>query len=355
MNLVSFRYAKVEVSVSAPIVPFRETIIEPPKIDRVNEVIQDQNQPIKSVVTRESEKKEEDALEEGLLEVYTSNRKCVLHVRAAPLPESVTRLLNNHPTIIKTLDQNTTARINDKSECENEVKMNTATIEALNDLKAKLKKEFEHAGDFWKDAVDQMWSFGPRRNGPNILLNRIPGYQRPSVWSSIEKSTSSMQCRNFDSSVVNGFQMATLSGPLCDEPMVGVCFVVKKWDYVTVEGTSLKSRTKHPAQPQVDGEVKVNSRSRTAVDCDETLDCGSTEEDSHVSKQKQVAFGPFSGQLMSCMRDGCRRAYQAQPQRLSVAMYKCTIQATTEVLGKLRHKNIHTCLSGPLTSVQHPA
>ncbi|XP_046350555.2 elongation factor-like GTPase 1 [Haliotis rufescens] len=329
------RYAKVEVSASAPIVPFRETIIEPPKIDRVNEAIQDQNQPIKSVVTRESEKKEEDALEEGLIEVYTSNRKCVLHVRAAPLPESVTCLLNNHPTIIKTLDQNTTARINDKSECENEVKMNTATIEALNDLKAKLKKEFEHAGDFWKDAVDQMWSFGPRRNGPNILLNRIPGYQRPSVWSSIEKSTSSMQCRNFDSSVVNGFQMATLSGPLCDEPMVGVCFVVKKWDYVTVEGTSLKSRTKRSAQPQVNGEVKVNSRSRTAVDCDETLDCDSTEEDSHVSKQKQVAFGPFSGQLMSCMRDGCRRAYQAQPQRLSVAMYKCTIQATTEVLGKL--------------------
>ncbi|XP_046553975.1 elongation factor-like GTPase 1 isoform X1 [Haliotis rubra] len=329
------RYAKVEVSASAPIVPFRETIIDPPKIDRVNEAIQDQNQPIKAAITREGETEEEDALEEGLIEVYTSNRKCVLHVRAAPLPESVTCLLSNHPTIIKSLEQNTTARFSDKSECESEVKMNTATIEALKDLKAKLKKEFEHSGDFWNDAVDQIWSFGPRRNGPNILLNRIPGYQRPSVWSSIEKSTCSMQCQNFDSSVVNGFQMATLSGPLCDEPMIGVCFVVEKWDYVNVESSSVKSRTKRSGQPQVNGEVKVSSRSRTAADCDEKLDCDSPEEDSHVSKQKQVAFGPFSGQLMSCMRDGCRRSYQAQPQRLSVAMYKCTIQATTEVLGKL--------------------
>ena len=31
-------------------------------------------------------------------------------------------------------------------------------------------------------------------------------------------------------SMINGFQMATLSGPLCEEPMMGVCFVLKKWE-----------------------------------------------------------------------------------------------------------------------------
>lgn len=30
--------------------------------------------------------------------------------------------------------------------------------------------------------------------------------------------------------MINGFQLATFAGPLCEEPMMGVCFVVKKWE-----------------------------------------------------------------------------------------------------------------------------
>ena len=33
------RYANVELKVSDPIIPFRETIVPPPKVDMVNEVI----------------------------------------------------------------------------------------------------------------------------------------------------------------------------------------------------------------------------------------------------------------------------------------------------------------------------
>ena len=38
-----FRFAKVELNVSKPIVPFRETVIPKPTVDRVNEAIQDTN------------------------------------------------------------------------------------------------------------------------------------------------------------------------------------------------------------------------------------------------------------------------------------------------------------------------
>jgi len=34
----------------------------------------------------------------------------------------------------------------------------------------------------------------------------------------------------YDNSIVNGFQLATLAGPLCEESMMGVCFVLKKWE-----------------------------------------------------------------------------------------------------------------------------
>ena len=36
------RYANVELKVSDPIIPFRETIVPPPKVDMVNELIQNE-------------------------------------------------------------------------------------------------------------------------------------------------------------------------------------------------------------------------------------------------------------------------------------------------------------------------
>lgn len=39
---------------------------------------------------------------------------------------------------------------------------------------------------------------------------------------------------SYESGMVNGFQLATLAGPLCEEPMMGVCFVAKKWEIYQV-------------------------------------------------------------------------------------------------------------------------
>ena len=38
---------------------------------------------------------------------------------------------------------------------------------------------------------------------------------------------------------------------------------------------------------------------------------------------------------MSAVKDGCRKAFQAQPQRLMAAMYSCSILVSAEVLGKM--------------------
>lgn len=37
---------------------------------------------------------------------------------------------------------------------------------------------------------------------------------------------------------------------------------------------------------------------------------------------------------MSAVKDGCRKAFQAQPQRLMAAMYSCDIVVDQKVLGK---------------------
>ncbi|XP_026684778.1 elongation factor-like GTPase 1 isoform X2 [Diaphorina citri] len=45
-------------------------------------------------------------------------------------------------------------------------------------------------------------------------------------------------------------------------------------------------------------------------------------------------YGPLSGQIMATIKEGCRKAFQIQPQRLMAAMYTCNIQVSSEVLGK---------------------
>jgi len=41
-----------------------------------------------------------------------------------------------------------------------------------------------------------------------------------------------------------------------------------------------------------------------------------------------------TGQLMSAVKEACRKAFQAQPQRLMLAMYTCNILANADILGE---------------------
>ena len=61
-----------------------------------------------------------------------------------------------------------------------------------------------------------------------------------------------------------------------------------------------------------------------------SLDETSSSAPSDASRKAQL-----SGQMISCIKEACRRAFQTQPQRLMWAMYTCVIQATADVLGWL--------------------
>ncbi|KAK3919473.1 Elongation factor-like GTPase 1 [Frankliniella fusca] len=308
------RYAKIQVKASEPIVPFRETIVPPPTVDMVNEVIQDST----------SSKKEK----EGLITVWTANQKCCITISATPLPEDVVRILENNADLIKTYDQyimsqrrrgdmvssmkamtlsghpteeaatelGSTPASSDTSfldaEDEQLSSLTDRTLKAIEKLQEDLKTAFDDSKNpIWQNVLEKIWSFGPRRFGPNILVNNVEGLLC-SFWNP-NLTTECMELRDLlsmESSFVNGFQLATLAGPLCDEPMMGVAFIVSKWEL------SLSS-------PDTEG-------------------TGS------------AAWGPLSGQIMSSVKEGCRKAFQAQPQRLMAAMYSCNIQVTAEALGK---------------------
>jgi ribosome assembly protein 1 len=176
--------------------------------------------------------------------ISTPNKQSTVKIRAVPLPTEVTDLLDSHSELLKALDKHLHSKSGQQNEEQSNMKtencpsrdtngnqtvLTERTLKAIQTLKEKLKDAFAAAGNEWKGAENQIWSVGPRRCGPNILLNRVPTYDRPSVWQALHGSDPRLE---YDSSFVSGFQLATLAGPLCEEPMMGVCFVVEDWTLV---------------------------------------------------------------------------------------------------------------------------
>ncbi|CAC5382553.1 RIA1 [Mytilus coruscus] len=336
------RYAKIELNVSEAIVPFRETIIIPPKIDMVNEVIQDTNVVIKTSRMKEFED-DDEVIKPGLIQTYTTNKKCCVVIRAQPLPDDITKLLEDSMDLLKMLDH-----LNKTSDI---VSLNLSIQERIKDFKSKLGKIFDESGKFWRGAIDQIWAFGPRRVGPNLLLNRIPEYKRQTVWTCLDnESEGNGELWDLDNSFVSGFQIATLSGPLCEEPMRGVCFVIEKWEMMNETETSKdvvekESHIQNESRSEcsktslndydIDNIQKLTSKIDFGNKCNSDNEAFCDKIEDSVARKKTETYGQFSGQLISCIKDGCRKAFQTQSQRLVVAMYKCNIQATAEVLGKL--------------------
>lgn len=338
------RYGKIELSASSPIVPFRETIISPPKVDMVNEVILDQ--PIRSVKTKEFED-DEEVIEMGVIETFTTNRKCCIRIRALPLPDTVTDILEENQHLLKTLHKCSRAITYGDTSDAKDIKI--TVLEAMKDLKASLSQAFTDAGKSWTDVTDNIWAFGPKRVGPNMLVNRVEDYHRPSVW---DIHNTEALLRDFDSNIVGGFQMATFAGPLCEEPMRGVCFVIEKWTYDDAsyarlarmsESENIVKLTEDDCSPDtlstsLEKDViieEVEDQSDDNEEEEEDSSCDEAKEADDVDKvRRRREYGPFSGQIISCVMTGCRKAFHTRPQRLMMAMYKCNIQATTDVLGQ---------------------
>ncbi|XP_043521780.1 elongation factor-like GTPase 1 [Frieseomelitta varia] len=275
---LKLRYAKVDINVSEPIVPFKETVVPPPKVDMVNEVI---------------EKKAEDVS----CGTWSPNRRCYFEIDARPLPEKVTKILEKNVDLIKAL-YHYYGKLRSEREVEGSEEVTVIDHEmeplhsmsekkqrALESFKTELATAFREASQ--EDVLDKIWSFGPRNCGPNILLNETD-YEHRKFWEGHSNSTDPRA--PYESSMVNGFQLATLAGPLCEEPMMGVCFVVKKW------------------------EIYQESQSEN-----------SSQNQGHMD----------GGHLMSACKEACRRAFNSKHPRLVTPMYSCNVLVNSDVLGKL--------------------
>lgn len=332
------RFARIEISVSEPIIPFRETITRPPKVDMVNEEIGKQQKVAIIHQSKEEQNKIPEGVQvdsDGLITISTPNKYATLSVRATPLPEEVTQLLEENSELIRTIELFASSLNEDK----NTEEMNQRTLSRIQEFKQKLEQNLQ--GWKWRNAVEGIWSFGPRKCGPNILLNRCEGYKR-SIWQCLEGTKPTKEAglyRDFDNSILSGFQLATLSGPMCEEPLMGVCFSVEKWEMSRfAEQVSLNRQDseegkggKEEAAPP----SRIETEPISGSELQEDERCSLKPLNKRRGEMLNVdCYGPFSGQLIATMKEACRYAMQVKPQRLMAAMYTCEIMATAEVLGQ---------------------
>jgi len=248
-------YAGCEVTVSEPRVPFRETIVKPPETDMVNEAIQ-----------------EEDMEKDDLIEMETPNKQCLIKIRAVPLPSQAAKLLEEQSDLLKAMDRQ-------------KGQLTSSTLGEVDKLRNDLSKLLDEEEKLL-GMGKRIWSLGPKRCGSNLLINSTD-FVCSEVWPGgiVTRDTSDNRT-DMESSLIQGFQLATQAGPLCEEQMMGVAFVVENW------------------------EVKEATES-------------------------EGGWGPLSGQIVSTVKDCCRKAFLAKPVRLMTAMYACSIAVKAEVLGKM--------------------
>lgn len=318
------RFARCAIQASPPLVPFRETAkkaaeMPPPKTE---------------------------GAQRGTIHAKTAGGQVQLTVRAVPLPTEVADFLLINSRVIKRLLQRehhqdggvASEAVEDKEgegaiqQDEREVKMDVFW-DKLDSLLAK-------SGSMWKGITSAIWSLGPRRSGPNMLVDKRSGNdsklaslrsrtspdaatraasngsQVEDLAAKIERginldgddergsapSKTAWSLADVEEAIDTGFQLATLQGPMCAEAMHGMAFFVE----------------------------------RIAL------------ESGEESNATLVNHSQMTSAVIGSMRESCRSGLLDWSPRLMLAMYTCDIQASTDVLGK-----VHAVLSrrrGRITS-----
>ncbi|OVA03255.1 Translation elongation factor EFG [Macleaya cordata] len=307
------RFARVSLEVSPPLVSYKETIEGD------------------GCTFLENLKIMSGSLD--CIEKTTPNGRCVVRVQVIKLPLALTKVLDESSDLLGDILEGKPGQRNQLSATQREDNsiVDDSPIEALKkrimdaiegDSASKEidKDKADKCRSLWLQVLQRIWAIGPRQVGPNILLVPdskggngdgsilIRGSSHVSErlgfvdekTSAIENSleTSSLLCteaESLESSVLSGFQLATAAGPLCDEPMWGLAFLVEA--YI----------------------IPVESQSN----------------ESDLSTQLADQYGIFTGQIMTIVKEACRAAVLQKKPRLVEAMYFCELNTPTEYLGPM--------------------
>ncbi|XP_020201999.1 elongation factor-like GTPase 1 [Cajanus cajan] len=309
------RFARVSLEVSPPLVSYKESIE-----GDVSNVLENLK-----VLSRRSD----------YVEKSTPNGRCVVRVQVMKLLPSLTKVLDESSDLlgdvigvksgqtVKSLETQRQSILENDNPTEVLKKRILDAVEG--DILSRNENDKDHAEKCklkWQKILRRIWALGPRQIGPNILFTPdikaestdnsvlIRGCPRvserfgfvadSSVSDSVAETSSNANqasitdAEHLESSVISGFQLATSAGPLCDEPMWGLAFVI---------------------------EARITPFSG--------------QHDESETHQQSEQYGLFAGQVIATVKDACRAAVLQNKPRLVEAMYFCELNTPTEYLGPM--------------------
>lgn len=100
-------------------------------------------------------------------------------IRAVPLPVDVTNFLAVNMRTLKRLHRDRrSGTVEDDSDEVTGDAVEGVEVVKPEDFWPKLEELLKAAGREWAGLADQIWAFGPRRVGPNMLIDRTEGAPR---------------------------------------------------------------------------------------------------------------------------------------------------------------------------------
>ncbi|KAK8955479.1 hypothetical protein KSP40_PGU015574 [Platanthera guangdongensis] len=306
------RFAKISLEISPPLVSHKETVEGGDAFSFLD------NLKISTVGSQYVEK-------------VAANGRCVVRVFVAKLPNALTKVLEENGEVLADIIEGRPVKKTGKlgfvshGDGDPVAVLRKHMVDSLeNELGLTSEKADKERSERCKQLcysfLQRIWSFGPRQVGPNILL--VPDTKAGDIHSSngergvlvhgsplvskklgfLDNSNSVLGSENGEqpeetaflfmealkNSIVAGFQLATSAGPLCDEPMWGLAFLVESYIF--------------PANSEV--------------------------------KDQLDQYGIFSGQVMAAVKESCRAAVLQNNPRLAEAMYFCELNTPGDFLKK---------------------
>ncbi|KAF1937924.1 P-loop containing nucleoside triphosphate hydrolase protein [Clathrospora elynae] len=287
LNDLRERFAKCEIQAGEPIVPYRESTVAAPEM----------NPP------------KDPNLPRGTIIAETASKHVSVRLRVRPLPPTVTEFLGKNAGAIKKLytdrraeeegehSANVVAGAEHDGMQEAEQREIGHSLD-LSEFKKQLTDAFAEAKgqrEIWTDVIEKITTFGPRRIGPNILVDatkagicgRVLRDSTSPDPDTEAPSDRTISAHTFSSTIAYAFQLATAQGPCCAEPVQGIAVFLE--------------------------DVILNIPD---------------DESSHDR-------GRLTGEVIKAVRSGIHQGFLDWSPRMLLAMYSCEIQASTDVLGRV--------------------
>lgn len=297
------RFARCEIQAGQSIVPYRETIVH----------AEEMNPP-----------KNKD-LPRGTAIAETTSKQVKIRLQVKPLPSSITEFLVKNIASIRKMyaeskaEKSGTLEESAGSEGGERLAMGDDTGAERKALPAaEFKKQLQAAFDelegeekhVWKDVVSNISAFGPRRVGPNLFIDAT-GQRTCGRFLEDETELSDSQIipsigPDFSDTISYAFQLAVSQGPLCREPIQGVAVSLESIIYSP-------QPTSHSGTPG------------TSTPAEDLPNVGNDN----------TASGRLTGEIITSVRSTILSAFLDWSPRILLALYLCTIQSTTEAIGRV--------------------